>query len=257
MIPAKTKRSEIHQYLPKKIHKWGFKNFVCAGASGIIYNFFLYAGQKSAGREKCGASEVALRLVEELPKTQHLQLFMDNWFSTLPLLSELKTTRILSIATFRSNRLGCPLMSKKDLKKCGHGSFDYRTDCNTGTYLLKWFDNKCVVVVLSFARVECTNTVERYDLAQKVKIDCPDMVSQYNQSMGGVDLADMPITLYRTNTIIRKMLPQTHLPLCWFSESQCLAPLLKALSTKGSLKEIADKPENLHNKNCFCIYPSR
>ena len=104
-------------------------------------------------------------------------------------------------------------MSKKDLKKCGHGSFDYRTDCNTGTYLLKWFD-KCVVVVLSFARVECTNTVERYDLAQKVKIDCHDMVSQYNQSMGGVDLADIPITLYRTNTIIRKMLPQTHLPLC-------------------------------------------
>ena len=88
MVPAKTKRSGIHQYLPKKIHKWGFKNFVCAGASGIIYSFFLYVGQKSAGREKCGASEVALRLVEELPKTQNLQLFMDNWFSTLPLLCQ-------------------------------------------------------------------------------------------------------------------------------------------------------------------------
>ena len=108
---------------------------------------------------------------------------MDNWFSTLPHLSKLKTMGILSIATFRSNRLGgCPLMSKKDLRKRVRGSFDYWTDYNTRTHLLKWFDNKCVVVGSSFAGVECTNTVKKYDLAQtkKVKIDCPDMFSQYN-----------------------------------------------------------------------------
>ena len=96
---------------------------------------------------------------------------MDNLFSTLPLLSELKTMEILSTATFHSNRLGgCPLMSKKDLKKCGRGLFDYQTDYNTGTHLLKYFDNKCVVAGSSFAGVECTNTVERYDLAQKKKV---------------------------------------------------------------------------------------
>ena len=60
MVPAKTKRSGICQYLPKKIHKWGFKNFVGAGASRIIYDFFFYAGQKCAGGEKCSASEVVL-----------------------------------------------------------------------------------------------------------------------------------------------------------------------------------------------------
>ena len=93
---------------------------------------------------------------------------MDNWFSTLLLLSELKTMRILSIVTFRSNRLGeYPLMSEKDLKKCGCGSFDYWTDYNTRTHLLKLFDNKCVVVGSSFAGVECTNTVERYNLTQR------------------------------------------------------------------------------------------
>ena len=35
IIPAKTKRSGIRQYLPKKIHKWGFKNFFRAGELGI------------------------------------------------------------------------------------------------------------------------------------------------------------------------------------------------------------------------------
>ena len=49
MVPAKTKRSSIRQYLPKKIHKWVFKNFIWAGASGIIYDFFFYAGQSVLG----------------------------------------------------------------------------------------------------------------------------------------------------------------------------------------------------------------
>ena len=154
MVPAKTKRSGIYQYMPKKIHKCGFKNFVHAGASGIIYDFFFYTGQKSAGREKCGLSEVVLQLVEEVPKNQNFQLFMDNWFSTLSLLSELKSMRILTIAAFRLNRLGgCPLMAEKDLKARGRGSFDYWTDGNTGLHLLKWFDNKCVIVGSSFAGV--------------------------------------------------------------------------------------------------------
>ena len=68
MVPSKIKGSGVHQYLPKQIYKWGFKNFVRTGASGIIYDFFIYAVRKSAGREKCGASEVVLGLVEELPK---------------------------------------------------------------------------------------------------------------------------------------------------------------------------------------------
>ena len=49
MVPAKTKRSGICQYFPKKIHKWVFKNFIWAAASGIIYNFFFYAGQSVLG----------------------------------------------------------------------------------------------------------------------------------------------------------------------------------------------------------------
>ena len=171
ILPAKTKRSGIPQYLPRKIHQWRFQNFVWVGATGIIYDIFFYAGQKSAGREKCGASEVALRLIEQLPKNQNLQLFMDNWFSTLSLLSALKTMGILSIATFCSNRLGgCQLMSKNDLKKHSHGSDDYQIDYNTRTHLLKWCDNKCVVVGSSFAEVECTNTAKKYDLAQKKKV---------------------------------------------------------------------------------------
>ena len=45
IIPAKTKKSGgVCQYNPKKNHKWGFRNLVRAGQSGIIYDFFLFEG---------------------------------------------------------------------------------------------------------------------------------------------------------------------------------------------------------------------
>ena len=34
----------IRQYNPKKPKKWGLKNVVRSGASGMMYDFFLYTG---------------------------------------------------------------------------------------------------------------------------------------------------------------------------------------------------------------------
>ena len=47
IIPVKTKYGGIRQYNPKKPVKWGFKNFVCVGSSGMIYDFFLYTGSSN------------------------------------------------------------------------------------------------------------------------------------------------------------------------------------------------------------------
>ena len=66
VIPAKTSHSGIRQYNPKQPVKWGFKNLVRSGESGIIYDFFLYSG--SAGGQKCTGFYVVLKLLETLPK---------------------------------------------------------------------------------------------------------------------------------------------------------------------------------------------
>jgi len=47
IIPAKPKYSGIRRYNPKKPVKWGFKNFVRSGASGIMYDFFVDTGAAS------------------------------------------------------------------------------------------------------------------------------------------------------------------------------------------------------------------
>ena len=144
----------MKQYNPKKIHKWGFKNMVCVGRSGIIYDFLIYGGKHSAGADKCGAENSVLRLVQSIPKHQNQQVFFDDWFSTFPLLLKLHSTGILATATFRMNRLaGYPLMSNKDLKKEGCRSFDYQTDMNSTLCVVKWRDNKAVTVSSTFGGI--------------------------------------------------------------------------------------------------------
>ena len=150
---------------------------------------------------------IVLELSKEIPKNQGYQLYFDNWFSTFEVMLTLKSSKLFTTATYRANRLqGCPLALDQDLKKQGRGSFDYLTDVNTGLHVVKWFDNRCVHVASTFSGVKAEKEVQRWDGKQKnyVKIKCPDMVSCYNSSMGGVDLADMLISLYRTNIITKK-----------------------------------------------------
>ena len=78
IIPAKTSHSGIRQYNPKKPKKWGSKNFVRAGESGFMYDFFLYSGFSS--KLKGTGSNVVIKLLETLPKGENYKLFFDNWF---------------------------------------------------------------------------------------------------------------------------------------------------------------------------------
>ncbi len=111
IIPAITKYSGIRQYNPQKPVKWGFKNLVRAGASGFIYDFYIYAGKEAIREENPDykhlqkSAQVVVRLCQHLPYNNSHQLFFDNWFTTLDLLIYLKSKGILACSTVRSNRL--------------------------------------------------------------------------------------------------------------------------------------------------------
>ena len=88
--------------------------FVRAGASGMMYDFFLYSGKDSAGAENCSSEGSVMRLVKHLPQQQFYTLCFDNWFTTLPLMLKLKALGIISVGTIRSNRIQhCPLDTEK------------------------------------------------------------------------------------------------------------------------------------------------
>jgi hypothetical protein len=91
IIPAKTKFSGIRQYNPKKPVKWGVKNLVRAGASGFMYDFYIYAGKDEDidnfdFKDLQKSAQVVARLCQHLPSHSGHQLFFDNWFTTLDLL---------------------------------------------------------------------------------------------------------------------------------------------------------------------------
>ena len=167
IIPAKTSHSGIRLYNPKKAKKWGFKNFVRAGASGFMYDFFLYQG-KSTSTETINGASAVLKLIETLPRVVHFRLFFDNWFTSFPLALTLKQHGYLINAVVRSDRIQkCPLLAVKDLRRKGRGSHDWRTDNNSGITVTKWYDNKSVHILSTYHDPKATEEVTRWDRKQK------------------------------------------------------------------------------------------
>lgn len=62
---------------------------------------------------------------------------------------------------------------------------------------VKWFDNRPVTLLSTFTGANPITQVQRWDKKQKeaVQVPCPNIVTVYNKSMGGVDLMDSLIAL--------------------------------------------------------------
>ncbi|XP_026724781.1 uncharacterized protein LOC113491812 [Trichoplusia ni] len=139
-IPYKgTKAGNRRQYNPMKPSKWGFKNVVRAGASGIVYDFLLYGGDDTFRYINFSEEEeqmtLGAKMVLALCKTIQTPggaVYFDNYFTTLDLVWYLREHRgIFSLGTSRQNRLkDCTkgLLSDKELKTKGRGSFSQVVD---------------------------------------------------------------------------------------------------------------------------------
>ena len=124
-------------------------------------------------------------------------------------MSELAKNKIYSLGTVRLNRLkNCSLLSDKELKRKGRGAHDEK-ECvveNTTFRVIKWLDSKCVTFLTSFDSAQPLTSVKRFDRAAKRNVDvpCPKVVHTYNRFMGGVDLLDALIGLYRISLRSKK-----------------------------------------------------
>ncbi|KAK7135513.1 hypothetical protein R3I94_014246 [Phoxinus phoxinus] len=208
MIPFKGKIG-MKQYIKNKPHKWGIKVFTRAGVTGLVYDFEVYTGKGTVTNERgLGvAGEVVLRLVSEVPKGLNYKCFFDNWFTSPELIVELKKMGILTVATIKRNRLrGCTLKSDKELSKAGRGAYEVKYEKTSGMSIVKWYDNKAVLLASSFIGPEPVERCRRWSKEKKeyVEVDRPHIVKVYNHNMGGVDLADMFAALYRIDIRSRR-----------------------------------------------------
>ncbi|KAK3923098.1 PiggyBac transposable element-derived protein 3, partial [Frankliniella fusca] len=107
--------------------------------------------------------------------------------------------------TIRKNRIeDCPLKNDKQLSQEGRGSYDAKV--KDGIQIIKWQDNKPVHVISTAYGVEPLSTVQRYDKKTKSRVDVPipHAIKLYNKKMGGVDLHDMLVELYRSPSRARR-----------------------------------------------------
>ncbi|XP_040891591.1 piggyBac transposable element-derived protein 2 [Toxotes jaculatrix] len=114
-------------------------------------------------------------------------VFFDNYFTSFNLIQKLHANLgVKCIGTVRPNRLGgATLMADKNLMKKGHGAFDYSSA--EGVIAVKWYDNKCVHLLSNACGIMPLSTVKRSSL-----------IPAYNHHMGGIDLSDMLVHLYKT-----------------------------------------------------------
>ncbi|KAJ8887099.1 hypothetical protein PR048_013314 [Dryococelus australis] len=121
MVPFKgTCAGSRKKYIKLKPKNWGFKIFVRAGSSGIVYDFVVYGGpdtfrqhQFSNNEEIMGlGSKVVLDLCQTISNPALTTVYFDNFFTSLELLCHLhQEYSILALGTIRN--VPCPNTVKK------------------------------------------------------------------------------------------------------------------------------------------------
>ena len=127
-------------------------------------------------------------------------LFFDNWFTSVKLVSYLKSIKVEGTGTVKRNRTeNCPLKTVDEMSKSARGTMDHRVDVDEEIMVMSWTDNGVVNVCSNSLGIDPTSTVQRYAASQKkhVSVQQPNAIHHYNQHMGGVDQMDQNINTNR------------------------------------------------------------
>ena len=86
------------------------------------------------------------------------------------------------------------------MKEGGRGTSEEFVDSSGFIVVKAWYDNKQALTLSNYVGKDPIGKCNRYDKSQKkrIEIDRPNSVAIYNKFMGGVDKADMLLSLYRT-----------------------------------------------------------
>ena len=143
---------------------------------------------------------VVLDLVQKADLAPGSEIFCDNLFTSFPLLEQLSNSQIAGTGTVRQNRLcKVPVKTKKEMesKTVPRGTMDvvFKDD----VVVVGWKDNKAVYMASNKYSAAANKTCRRYNRQERreVQVPIPEIICQYNEKMGGVDLLDAIVALYR------------------------------------------------------------
>lgn len=143
MIPFRGRLS-FRQYIPSKRHRYGIKLYKLCTEKGYTWNASIYIGKDKNPDTNVLASEtVVLKLIQEL-LDEGRTLYIDNFYSSIPLSYKLLERKTHSVGTWRSNRQFFP-RDVKDAKLC-KGQIIAK-ESPEGVTVLKWCDKRDVRMI--------------------------------------------------------------------------------------------------------------
>ncbi|XDV26565.1 hypothetical protein PO909_030223 [Leuciscus waleckii] len=184
-------RLAFRQYLPLKPTKWGIKVWVMAESStGYVSNFQVYTGREGGSSEKGLAHRVVMDLARPYIGS-HLSIFMDNFYSGVPLFEDLKAHGLYACGTVRSNRKGIPP------KPPAMDRHQYQVSQKDDLTFCAWRDTKVVLVLSNYHEPMAEGTVRRRQGDIQTELTVPACLSDYQKHMKGVDLLDQMTSYYQ------------------------------------------------------------
>ena len=242
--------------MPNKPIKQGYKIYGIAD-HGYLYNFLWSSREKGLQDilHRPGLTKTAClvrTLALSLPR-RRLAIYMDNYFTSVPLFTELQACEFGAMGTTRPHKEfpdGFKTLKQRFATKLNWNTLLAKVVDNT--LCLAWQDNN---IVLALSNIHTVHTSD--DFRQKVRkrpvktsingrivrqvfgddptkeLRIPRFIDDYNQYMGGVDLANQFRESYETHQVTRR----NWWPLFyWLIDVVCVnAYRLYQLSAKGKL----------------------
>ena len=198
-------KGKVHfrQFIPIKPGRFGIKCFTLAeSSSGYAIASKIYTGKENGVVQTDLGRRVVMTLMEPFCDKGHV-LYMDNYYTSVPLFEDLEARGTLACGTVRSNRKGLPKditdARNEEVKGLERGESLYR---QKGTVsCVGWKDSKMVYMLTTTpvdpaVNSEVERSVKVGNKWQKKAVNQPSVIFDYNQHMGGVDLSDQRVTSY-------------------------------------------------------------
>lgn len=187
-------RLSFKQYMPAKPTRFGIKVWERADPhNGYVCQFQVYTGKsRNAEGQRVSEQGLGARVVKDLTESiqgQFAEVYMDNFFSSPGLFSDLLESDIYSTGTCRPQRKGYPkpLASKTAVRKQGESKTFQKGQMSATV----WYDKRQVSFLSTGCDPTIETTVRRQQKTGNAKdVRAPQVVSQYGKYMGGVDRAD-------------------------------------------------------------------
>jgi DNA polymerase III epsilon subunit-like protein len=185
-----------------KAARFGIKLYVITDArTSFVLGVIVYTGKFTYSEAKTDSAKKTVQVVQQLCEPfrgTHRTVYVDRFYSSVDLLKELEDMQLYTTGTVMSNRIPRHISVKaKDFRTLPRGGtihhvFNYTTKNGDKKQagLVAWKDRKMVYCMTNDCSIGPMDQCRRRSGGGIISIPRPQVISKYNEFMGGVDLAD-------------------------------------------------------------------